>query len=128
MYQDNKDTGYKKLKVWEEAHKLCLHVYKITKDFPKEEMYGLTSQIRRAALSVVANIVEGQSRTRSEFYHFLIISNGSLSEVEYYLEISLELGYIERSSFAHVAQQRQIVGKLLYGLIKSVKLSKKNYN
>lgn len=81
--------GYKKLKVWEKAHKVAIEIYKITKKFPSEEIYGITSQLRRLAFSVPINIVEGHaSNSRKEFLSFLNITNRSLVETEYLLEIS----------------------------------------
>lgn len=118
--KDNK--GYKKLKVWQEAHKLALLVYKIIKKFPKFEYFGLVSQIRRAVISIPANIVEGHTRKSSkEFIRFLIVANGSLVEVEYYFELALELEYIDKKDYGDFEKQRRIVGGLLNGLIKSLK-------
>ncbi len=76
---------FKKYKVWELGHKITLEIYRITKDFPKEELYGMTSQMRRAAYSIPSNIVEGCGReSNAEFRRFLIISQGSASELEYF--------------------------------------------
>ncbi len=76
---------FKKYKVWELGHKITLEIYRITKDFPKEELYGMTSQMRRAAYSIPSNIVEGCGReSNTEFRRFLIISQGSASELEYF--------------------------------------------
>ncbi len=76
---------FKKYKVWELGHKITLEIYRITKDFPKEELYGMTSQMRRAAYSIPSNIVEGCGReSDAEFRRFLIISQGSASELEYF--------------------------------------------
>ena len=95
--------GYKKLKVWEKAHKLALEIYKISKTFPKEEIYGLTSQIRRAAFSVSLNIVEGQASTsKKEFLSFLNIANRSLVETEYLLEIVRELSFIDGNEYKYI--------------------------
>ena len=116
---DYKQKGYKKLKVWEESHRLVTLVYKNTKNFPKEEYFGLVSQMRRAAISVVANIIEGQARMKNEFYRFLMISNGSLAELEYYLQLSLDLKYISINDYKVLENQRYLVGRLLGGLIKS---------
>lgn len=116
------NAGYKKLHVWNEAHELTLLIYKITKNIPREELFGLTSQIRRAAVSVVANIVEGQARaSKKEFLQFLYISNGSLVEVEYYIELLKDLGYIDEKSFLLLHERRVVVGNLLTGLIRSLK-------
>ncbi|OGY26946.1 MAG: four helix bundle protein [Candidatus Woykebacteria bacterium RBG_16_43_9] len=111
--------GYKKLRVWEEAHKLVLLVYKETKGFPREELFGLTSQLRRAVISVPANIVEGQVKnSRRSFIQFLNIANGSLVEVEYYLELAKELNFLTEKQFKKLDEQRIVVGGLLNGLIK----------
>ena len=121
-YQSVK-KGYRKLEVFNESHKLVLLVYKVTGGFPREEIYGLTSQLRRAVVSVAANIVEGQGRrTKKDFLRFLYMSNGSLIEVEYYLELALDLGYLESEDFDKADQQRKRVGILLNGLIKSLTL------
>ena len=117
---DNK--GYKKLKVWQEAHSLVLLVYKNTKNFPKEEIFGLTSQLKRAVVSVPANIVEGQAkRSKASFLQFLNISNGSLVEVEYYFELARELEFLTDKQYKELEDQCLVVGNLLYGLIKSLK-------
>lgn len=122
MNETNNIAGYKKLHVWQEAYQLVLLIYKITKNFPKDETFALTSQFRRAAVSIAANIVEGQARaSKKEFLQFLFISNGSLVEVEYYLELSKDLGYISEKELFLLDQKRTVVGKLLYGLIKSLK-------
>ena len=88
---------HKRLVAWKECHALVLAVYKATESFPKHELYGLTSQLRRAAFSAAANIVEGVSRKgRNELRHFLDISLGSLAEVEYGLEVAGSLRYIKQ--------------------------------
>jgi len=113
------DKGYRRLKIWQESHKLVIIVYKITKVFPKNETYCLVSQMRRAAISVVANIVEGHARrTNKDFLRFLYISNASLVELEYFLQLSLELGFINKEKFDKVDNQRVVVGNLLNGFIK----------
>jgi len=87
---------HKRFLAWQECHKLCLFVYKATDSFPKHELYGLTSQSRRAAFSAPANIVEGASRKgKNEFRRFLDIALGSLSELEYALEVAQALGYLK---------------------------------
>lgn len=86
---------HKRFLGWQECNRLVIAVYKSTESFPKHELYGLTSQVRRAAFSAAANIVEGASRKgRSEFRRFLDIALGSLSEVEYALEVGHALGYL----------------------------------
>ena len=99
-----------------------LNVYLITNKFPKSELFGLISQMRRAAVSIVANILEGQARlSRKEFKQFLSIANGSLVELEYYFELSLELGYIDKSEYEKLENQRALTGSLLGGFIKYLK-------
>lgn len=106
--------GYSKLKVWEKAHKLAIAIYKTSKVFPKEELYGLTSQIRRAAFSVPLNIVEGHaSNSKKEFLSFLNIANRSLVETEYLLEIVRELGFINDSQYDSLDAQRKELGIVL---------------
>jgi four helix bundle protein len=97
---------HKRFLAWQECHKLVLAVYKATESFPKHELYGLTSQLRRAAFSAAANIVEGASRKgRNEFRHFLDISLGSLAEVEYGLEVALALDYLSPMVYAAMESQ-----------------------
>jgi four helix bundle protein len=91
---------FKKLKVWEKAHQLTLEVYSSSKKFPKDEMFALTSQIRRASSSVAANIAEGCGRkSKNEFSHFLAIAIGSISEVEYFLLLSKDLNYMTQTEY-----------------------------
>lgn len=122
MIQVRDNKGYKKLKVWVEAHKLVLLVYKVTEVFPRTETFGLIPQIRRAVVSISANIVEGHVKhSRKEFLHHLDFANGSLVEVEYYLELAKDLGYITDNQYQDLDEQRVAVGNLLNGLIKSLK-------
>jgi four helix bundle protein len=108
-------SGYRDLMAWQEAMKLAVMVYRITARYPREEIYGLTAQARKAAASVPSNIAEGAARNSSrEFYQFLGISAGSLAEVETQLELAARLEYAERD--AEIAQQAQKVGMLLQGL------------
>ena len=89
--------NYKELKVWEKAYKLCLDIYRVTKRFPKEEIYGLTSQIRRSAVSIPSNIAEGYGRkTTSEYVRFLYIAYGSVCELETQTMISGDLDYMKK--------------------------------
>jgi four helix bundle protein len=100
---------------------LVVETYKVSRDFPKEEQYGLTSQMRRAAVSVPANIAEGQGRRlRGEFIHFLGNARGSILELDTHLEIALRLGYIEQKKYQPVQDQIQEVGRILNGLIRSI--------
>lgn len=118
------EKGYKKLKVYHETHLLVKLVYQATGTFPRSEVFGLVSQMRRAAVSVAANIIEGQARaSKKEFKQFLFIANGSLAELEYYFELSLDLGYISTSEYEGLEDQRSNAGRLLGGLIKHLKNS-----
>jgi four helix bundle protein len=90
---------FKKLVVWEKSHKLTLAAYRATSQFPKEELFGLTSQIRRAAASIPANIAEGCGRnSEKEFIHFLHLATGSGNELEYHFLLARDLGYISDSA------------------------------
>ena len=124
MYQGAKEKGYKKLVVLNEASELVDLVYKYTKDFPKNEEYGLTSQLRRAVLSVPLNIVEGQaSISKREFLNFLNIANRSLVETEYLLETALRLGYLTSERFRELDFKRRKIGIHLHNLLVSVRAS-----
>jgi len=114
--------GFKSLKVWQKAYELALEIYKTTATFPKNELYGVSSQIQRAAISISANIAEGYERQhRKEYIHFLMIAKGSLGEVETFLMFAKDLGYIQEDKFQELDNLRQEVGKLLRGLINSLK-------
>jgi four helix bundle protein len=116
------NKGYKKLKVWEKAHRLALAIYNMSEKFPKEELYGLTSQIRRAAFSTPLNIVEGHaSSSKKEFLNFLNISNRSLVETEYLLEIVRELNFIDNAEYQRLEKLRTEVGFMLNAFTKSIK-------
>lgn len=122
MYQGGSEKGYRKLIVVDEAGELVDLVYKFTKDFPKNEEYGLTSQLRRAALSVPLNIVEGQaSLSKKEFASFLNIANRSLVEAEYLLETAFRLGYLTAERFKELDLKRRKIGIHLHNLIISVR-------
>jgi four helix bundle protein len=111
-------SGYRDLVAWQEAMKLAVMVYHVTSRLPREEMYGLTAQIRRSAASIPSNIAEGAARNSArEFYHFLGISAGSLAEVETQLELAARLEYAQLDPVT--AQQAQKVGMLLAGLRRS---------
>jgi four helix bundle protein len=111
---------YKDLLVWQKAIALVANVYVVTRSFPREELYGLTSQVRRAAVSVPSNIAEGQARlTPGEFRHFLGIARGSLAELDTQLIIAEKLGYLTETG--PVFEQLAEVGRMLSGLISSLK-------
>jgi len=114
--------GYKKLKVWEKAHKLSIEVYKYSEKFPREELYGITSQLRRAAFSVPINIVEGHaSNSRKEFLSFLNIANRSLVETEYLLEICEELHFLSKSDYERLEELRGEIAVMLNAFTKSLR-------
>jgi len=114
--------GYKKLKIWEKAHEFAIEIYKISTNFPKEELYGLTSQIRRSAFSISLNIVEGHaSSSKKEFLNFLNIANRSLVETEYLLEIAKELNFINDAEYLRLENMRLEIGIMLNAFSKAVK-------
>ena len=118
-----KITHFQQLEVWREAHKLVLSVYQATNEFPSDERFGLISQMRRAAISVPANIAEGfKRRGIQEKIRFYNISEGSLEELKYFFILSKDLGYITSNS--DLMQQSEVVGRLLNGLIASTERRK----
>jgi len=113
--------GYKKLNVWKKADELDFQIYITTRDFPKEETYGITSQLRRSGLSVPTNIVEGYSRQgKKELKHFVNISMGSLGETRYLLDFSSRLGYLNQNKYIVLEQLGVETGKLLWRFYKSL--------
>jgi len=115
--------GYKKLKVWAKAHEFAIEVYKTSNKFPKEELYGLTSQIRRSAFSTPLNIVEGHaSISKKEFLSFLNIANRSLVETEYLLEIVRELNFMGDTEYQRLEKMRSEVGIMLNAFTKSIRV------
>ncbi len=113
---------FKNLKVWEKAHGLTLEVYRHTKDFPKEELYSLTSQLRRSASSVPANIAEGCGKqTKADFAKFLNIALGSANETEYFLILSRDLNYINDDDFKILSKEANEVKAMLINLITKVR-------
>ena len=121
--------SYKDLIVWHKARVLASEIYRITEPFPKAELYGLTSQLRRAAISVVSNIAEGQGRlTKGEFQQFLGHSRGSLLELETQLLISVDLNYFTAEEFTRIEARIAEVRRLLNGLLDSLRVPKKAAN
>jgi len=113
--------NYKELKVWQKAYHLCIEIYKITKDFPKEERYGLTSQIRRASVSVPSNIAEGYGRkTTREYIQALYVAYGSNCELETQILLSGDLGYIKPEDLEKLQGVLGDVERMLMGLIRSL--------
>jgi len=113
--------NYKELKVWEKSYQLCLEIYRITKVFPKEERYGLTSQIRRAAVSIPSNIAEGYGRkTTLEYIHSLYVAYGSNCELETQILLSGDLGYVNAEKKEKLQADIGEVERMLKALIKSL--------
>jgi four helix bundle protein len=111
---------YQELIVWQKSMDLVQHVYEVTSAFPKHELYGLTSQIRRAAVSIPSNIAEGQARnTTGEFKYQLGVAKGSLAELETEIILSCRLGYLQ--SEATILNECAEVGRMLNGLLNSLK-------
>lgn len=112
---------FKELKVWQKAHQLALDAYQMTSRFPREEMFGLTSQIRRAAVSIAANIAEGRSRGGDgDFKRFLQIAQGSAAELDYELLLARELHYITPEQHASVQSQVEEVRRMLNRFIQTL--------
>src|SRR5713226_985844 len=100
---------YTKIEAWRLADDLTVGVYERTRSFPKEEIYGLTSQLRRASYSVPANIVEGSSReSKKDYLHFLYIARGSLSETQYFIHLAGRLGYLSKEEADALARQTKL--------------------
>ncbi|HEX6227317.1 MAG TPA: four helix bundle protein [Chryseolinea sp.] len=117
---------YRKLVVWEKAHRLVLSIYEVTKAFPREEQYGLTGQIRRAAASAPTNIAEGCGRhTQLDFAKHLQQAFGSIQEVQYLSFLSVELKYVDRTIYNSLDKDINEVKAMLISLIKKVR-SKQN--
>jgi len=114
-------NNHKDLIVWQKSMEFVTNIYNITKAFPKDEIYGLTNQIRRASVSVPSNIAEGAARKgKTEFKQFLYIALGSLAEVETQLIISKEITYITIETLEELNEKLTTIRKLLLGLIKSL--------
>lgn len=112
---------YHDLLIWKRAMEFVKLVYRLTRLFPKEELYGLISQLRRAAVSVAANIVEGRGKsTDKDFVRFLYIAKGSLNECQLYFELAKELEFVNQKQFEYIENKRGEVGFLLYKLIKTL--------
>jgi four helix bundle protein len=109
--------GHRGLVAWQKAMELVTEIYRITRDFPKDELYGLVSQLRRAAVSVPSNLAEGYGRnSRNEFHHFAGVARGSLAEVETQIEIAKNLHYISEQSCSELLSRVDEVGRVLTGL------------
>jgi four helix bundle protein len=112
---------FTKIQAWRLADDLVVQVYELTKSFPREETYGLTSQVRRAASSVPANIAEGANRaSKKEYLHFLSIATGSLAETRYFLHLSKRLGYLNETTYHSSNNLAEETSKTLSGLVAAV--------
>jgi four helix bundle protein len=112
---------FRDLKVWEKSHGLTLEVYRATAGFPRPELYGLTSQIRRCSASIGANIAEGcGKRGNNEFQRYLQIASGSASELDYHLLLSRDLGFLPDSDYRELAGRLTEVRKMLTSLLQKV--------
>jgi four helix bundle protein len=115
-------NNYKKLNVWSESHALTVRIYSATSNFPKNELYGLTSQIRRASMSIPCNIAEGSSRDSDrDFHRFLEIAHGSGLELEYLLLLSHDLGYFDKATYVELNGSIVSILKQLFFLRRSLK-------
>lgn len=122
MEVTQKIKSFTELKVWQEAHKLVLVIYQITQKFPKEEIYGLTNQIRRAAISVSSNLAEGFGRSSYvEKLRFYDIAHGSLAELQNQLLIARDINYLAKADFRRIGDQSIQVHKLLNAFMKKTK-------
>jgi len=114
--------SFRDLVAWQKAMALVTEIYRETEAFPPREMYGLTNQIRRAAVSIASNIAEGKGRlSKREFVQFLANARGSLCEVQTQLEISRNLGYLDARRFKEIEEKARETGRVINGLIRSLR-------
>ncbi len=115
------------LRVWERAHNMTLALYSVTAKFPREELYGLTSQIRRCGVSIGANIAEGCGKLgNNEFQRFLQIAAGSASELDYELLLAKDLGYIIKPEYLKISQELSEIRKMLSSLLRKVQMDRQS--
>ena len=116
---------YKKIRAWQFADELAVMIYKTTSEFPKTEVFGMTSQMRRAAVSVPANIVEGSARQHTnEYLQFLHTAMGSLAELGYYIELCQKIGYMQNGTVNALIPLHSLAAKTLQALINFIEKSK----
>ena len=119
--------NYKELEVWQKAMELVVHVYRVSKNFPKEELFALTNQLRRAAVSIPSNIAEGFGRdSRKDFVNFLLVSRGSLFEVGTQLDIATRLGYVSIAD--DIEHLMDSIARMLGALIRKLRTSAPSTN
>jgi four helix bundle protein len=115
-------VGFEDLEVWQQAHELVLEIYRATEDFPNTERFRLTDQLCRASSSIPTNVAEGTGRYgKRDFKHFLYIARGSLEETKYLLLLGKDLGFLGHEDYNRLRDRCKILGKLLNGLINSLK-------
>ncbi|HSK72251.1 MAG TPA: four helix bundle protein [Pyrinomonadaceae bacterium] len=121
MNEDKQIKSHRDLIAWQKAMNLTVEIYRITKNFPKDELYALTSQIRRCSASIAANIAEGQGRRLSgEFNQFLGNARGSLLELDTHIELAFRVGYINEKQHNNLQEKINEVGRILNGLMRSI--------
>jgi four helix bundle protein len=119
--ESSMSSSYRDLRVWQKSMDLAEHVYRLTENFPRAEIYGLTSQLRRAAVSIPSNIAEGQGRTsKGEFRLFLGNARGSLLEVETQLMLANRMAYLNGGELSSILEECSTIGSMLNGLLASV--------
>ncbi len=116
--------NYKELEIWKRSLELAVEIYKLTEKFPDEEKFGLITQLRKSAVSILSNIAEGAGRnTRGEFSHFLGISTGSLFELETQSIISEKVGFLEKNISLEISDEVSQIARMIYGFQNSIKKS-----
>lgn len=114
--------NYKELILWQDAHKLALNLYEISKGFPKEEIYGITSQLRRAAVSIPCNVAEGCGRhIQKDFANFLQIAVGSINETEYLIQLAKDLDYLPQEPYNNINERLNKVRAMNIKLLEKVR-------
>jgi four helix bundle protein len=119
-----KTKSYRDLVVYDKAYRLAMKVYRVSKFYPREELYGIVSQMRRCAVSIPSNIAEGYRRGRNEYLQFLKIAHGSCAELETQLMLSHDLGYIKNEIFEEIYDLQTEVSKILMSMIKKMERQK----
>ena len=120
--------SFQDLLLWQKGHQFVLEIYKLTREFPGEERFGLISQIRRSSVSICANIAEGGKKSRNDFIRFLVIADGSLEETKYHLILSKDLEYLNLEKFKVLSMQADEIGRILNALIRSLRSKQSYYN
>jgi four helix bundle protein len=120
LHNSSAIQSFKDLIAWKKGHAFVLNIYEETRIFPREEMFGLVSQLRRAAVSITSNIAEGfRKRSRKEKQHFYDIAMGSLTEIQNQLLIAHDVGHLPKNAFLSLSKQAETIGRILHGLAQS---------